>query len=589
MKKRLFCLSACTCLLLACMPAARAQNPVVQTIYTADPAPLVYHDTLFLYTGHDEDRSTWFVMKDWHLYATTDMVNWTDRGSPLSLHTFAWAEKDAWAGHCVQRNGKFYFYAPVNARGAGMSIGVAVADRPAGPFRDLLGKPLLTGGWGYIDPCVFMDNDGQAYLYWGNPHLYYVKLNPDMQSYDTTVGIVRVPLTDAAFKWRILEAHHTFAWAGAINGAASHSIRNKADNAYDWYVSATDKATGQPVIAVGKGDKAIGPFRDVLGKPFVTAHCEGRNINPTVLTDEAGQRWLTWGTDQLWQVKLNPDGISYDSSYGIREVPASRQQWFAEKITATVNSTEKRVTTYEEGPWLYKRNRQYYLFYPAGGVPEHLAYSTATAPTGPWQYRDTVMDIIRQGGAFTNHPGVVDYKGKTYLFYHNGALPGGGGFNRSVCVDELHFAADGSVRRVTPSAGLQQATGKLNPYRRVEAETIAWEQGVETAGNDSTGIYVTDISNGDYIKVREVDFGSGAVSFEARVAPVAGGTIEIRTGSADGPLLGTCVVNRTGNPPAWTTASCRLTKATGVHDLFLVFRGSGNELFRFDWWKCTRK
>src|SRR4051794_38478163 len=86
--------------------AVISQNPVIQTVYTADPAPMVYNDTLYLYTGHDEDKSTWFTMKDWKCYTTTDMVNWTDHGTPLSLKTFSWAKKDAWAGQCVFRNGK---------------------------------------------------------------------------------------------------------------------------------------------------------------------------------------------------------------------------------------------------------------------------------------------------------------------------------------------------------------------------------------------------------------------------------------------------------------------------------------------------
>jgi arabinoxylan arabinofuranohydrolase len=158
-----------------------AQNPIIQTIFTADPAPMVYNDTLYLYTGHDEDKSTWFTMKDWHVYSTTDMVNWTDRGCRLSLKTFNWVSRDAWAGQCIFRDGKFYWYVPMNqSNGGGMAIGVAVSDRPIGPFKDALGKPMVSGGWGYIDPTVFIDDDGQAYLYWGNPNLYYVKLNKDM-------------------------------------------------------------------------------------------------------------------------------------------------------------------------------------------------------------------------------------------------------------------------------------------------------------------------------------------------------------------------------------------------------------------------
>src|SRR5436309_1315282 len=89
---------------------ARADNPIVQTIYTADPAPLVYNGRVYLYTGHDEDNSTYFTMKEWRVWSSADMVNWTDHGSPLNLASFSWAGNNAWAGQTVYRNGKFYWY-----------------------------------------------------------------------------------------------------------------------------------------------------------------------------------------------------------------------------------------------------------------------------------------------------------------------------------------------------------------------------------------------------------------------------------------------------------------------------------------------
>ena len=142
-----------------------AQNPIIQTNYTADPAPMVYNDKVYLYTTHDEDNSTWFTMNDWRLYTTSDMVNWTDHGAVLSYTDFSWAKGDAWAPQCIERGGKFYMYVPVisriNNRGA---IGVAVADSPYGPFYDPLGKPLVQSEWGDIDPTVFIDDDGQAYV-----------------------------------------------------------------------------------------------------------------------------------------------------------------------------------------------------------------------------------------------------------------------------------------------------------------------------------------------------------------------------------------------------------------------------------------
>jgi len=566
---------------------SKAQNPIVQTNYTADPAPMVYNGTVYLYTSHDEDKTVrnFFTMNDWRCYSSTDMVNWTDHGPILSYKVFEWSRGDAWAGQCIYRNGKFYYYLPVNQKNGGNAIGVAVSDSPTGPFKDALGKPLLTG-YGYIDPTVYIDDDGQAYLYWGNPFLWYAKLNQDMISYDQKVGVVQVPLTEQSFKLRTIDAHKTFAWAKSIDGSASHSVRGTG-NKYYWYVSAIDKTTNKKVIGVAVGDKAIGPFTDLLGKPLITEHCGEGNINPTVIVDNNRISYLTWGDSDLWYAKLNSDMISYDQTAGIEQIPADKKDGFVSKIKGTVYSTEKRTTTYEEGPWFFKRNGKYYVLYPAGGVPEHFAYSTSTGPTGPWVYGDTIMQVIKEGGAFTNHPGYIDFKGKSYLFYHNGALPGGGGFKRSVCIEPFTFNADGSIPLIAPTkGGVKESAANLNPFVRVEAETIAWEEGIETAKDEKIGVYVTDISNGDYIKVRSVDFGKGAKSFDANVASATGsGSIEIHVDSTTGKLLGTCVVKSTGGATNWTVQSCKVTKVQGVHDIYFVFKGGEGNLFNFDWWK----
>lgn len=564
---------------------AQAQNPIVQTNYTADPAPMVHNGTVYLYTTHDEDKTVrnFFTMNDWRCYSSTDMVNWTDHGAIFSYKDFSWSRGDAWAGQCVYRNGKFYFYVPVNQKNGGNAIGVAVSDSPTGPFKDALGAPLLVG-YGYIDPCVFIDDDGQAYLYWGNPHLWYVKLNQDMVSYDQKTGIVQVPLTDESFKLRTIDAHKTFAWASSIDGRASHSIKGP-NNKYYWFVSAVDKATNKKVIALGVGDQAIGPFNDVLGKPFITEHCGDGNINPTVIIDSDKQPFLTWGESELWYAKLNADWVSYDQTTGIGLIPADKKEWFASKIKGTVNSTEKRTTTYEEGPWVFKRNSKYYLLYPAGGVPEHLAYSTNKSATGPWVYGDTIMRVIPKDGAFTNHPGYIEFKGKSYLFYHNAGLSGGGGFKRSVCIEPFIFNADGTIPLMeSTKEGVTESASPLNPFQRTEAETIGWEEGIETAKDSTIGVYVTDISNGDYIKVRSVDFGKGAKSFEASVASTSsGGAIEIRLDGKDGKLLGTLNISATGG--TWKILSTKMEKTKGIHDLYFVFKGGEGNLFNFDWWQ----
>ncbi len=425
--------------------APRADNPIVQTIYTADPAPIVHNGRVYVYTGHDEDGSTWFTMREWRVYSSADMVNWTDHGSPLSLSTFSWARQDAWAGQCIQRNGRFYWYVPIVASNGSQSIGVAVSDSPTGPFTDPLGRPLISGA--EIDPTVFIDDNGQAYLYYGNPNLWYVRLNSDMISYSGSP--TRVNLTTQGFGTRS-------------------------------------------------------------------------------------------GTD--------------------------------------------RPTSYEEAPWLFKRGSLYYMMFAGGPVPEHIAYSTGSSATGPWTYRGVIMPT--QGGSFTNHAGIVDFAGNSYFFYHNGALPGGGGFTRSVAVERFTYNADGTIPRLNMTTGGPPAVANLNPFNTVEAETIAWEVGVETERCNEGGMNVSNISNGDYIKVKSVDFGTGATSFQARVASAtSGGNIQIRLGSTSGTLVGTCAVPGTGGWQTWTTVNCNVSGATGVRDVFFVFTGGSGNLFNFNWWK----
>ena len=123
--------------LFAAQPSTSfADNPIVQTLYTADPAAMVHDGILYLYTTHDEDVTinNFFTMNDWRVYSSTDVVNWTDHGSPLHYSAFAWARGDAWASQAISRNGRFYYYAPLVRTNGGSAIGVAVAESPIGPL-----------------------------------------------------------------------------------------------------------------------------------------------------------------------------------------------------------------------------------------------------------------------------------------------------------------------------------------------------------------------------------------------------------------------------------------------------------------------
>lgn len=171
-----------------------AQNPFITTMYTADPSARVFNDVLYVYPSHDPDNAEWFDMVDWHVFSTTDMENWIDHGVALDIKDVKWATKYAWAPDCIQANDKYYFYFPTDQ----FHIGVAVSDKPTGPFVDPLGKPLIsmdTKGVvcnrDFIDPGVFIDDDGQAYLYMGQLVVNAIKLNKNMISYDGEVHLLK--------------------------------------------------------------------------------------------------------------------------------------------------------------------------------------------------------------------------------------------------------------------------------------------------------------------------------------------------------------------------------------------------------------
>ena len=428
------------CGLLNCLNV-NAQRPIIQTKYTADPAPMVYNDTVFLYTTHDEDDAEGFKMQDWLLYTSTDMVNWTDHGVVASLKSFDWVKRDngAWAEQVVERNGKFYMYCPIHGNG----IGVLVSDSPYGPFKDPLGKPLVwqKEHWDDIDPTVFIDEDGQAYMYWGNPNCYYVKLNEDMISYSGDI------------------------------------------------------------------------------------------------------------------VKL-----------------------------------KKTPEHYQEGPWFYKRNGHYYLAFASTCCPEGIGYAMSDSPTGPWKTKGYIMRPTERTRG--NHPGIMDYKGKSYVFGLNYDLlkleTNTHYERRSVSVAEMHYNEDGTIQEVPYWADTKlEQIGTFNPFRKVEAETMAWGYGLKTAPNADKSLSVVDVNNGEYICVRGVNFGKNkARCFEVSALPLEGGNLKIRLDAPDGKIVGNVNIPQGNETSKYELYSCEVNAVSGIHDLYLSFEGENNkDLFELDYWK----
>jgi beta-xylosidase len=179
-------------------------NPVIRHKFTADPAAIVHNGKVYLYTGHDQAplREQRYVMNEWLCFSSSDLKTWNEHPSPLNVKNFAWAKADAWASQVIEKDGKFYWYVSVeHASINGKAIGVAVADNPAGPFKDARGSALITNDmttktkitWDDIDPSVFIDDDGQAYLFWGNTTLHYAKLKSNMIELDGPIQQIEVP------------------------------------------------------------------------------------------------------------------------------------------------------------------------------------------------------------------------------------------------------------------------------------------------------------------------------------------------------------------------------------------------------------
>lgn len=166
---------------------AYSQNPVIRDQFTADPTARVFNGKMYLFPSHDIPapesfpRKDWFCMADYHVFSSSNLTDWTDHGVIVSQEKVDWVNPTSfsmWAPDCIERNGKYYFYFPANLKtGRGFGIGVAIADKPEGPY---VPQPEPIAKVRGIDPSVFIDKDGQAYIYYSMGRIFAARLKENM-------------------------------------------------------------------------------------------------------------------------------------------------------------------------------------------------------------------------------------------------------------------------------------------------------------------------------------------------------------------------------------------------------------------------
>lgn len=412
------------------------------------------------------------------------------------------------------------------------------------------------------DPASLV-HDGRFYIYAGRDQAAETGTWFSMEEWRVYSSTDMFNWTDHGPRLRPLD----FEWANA-DAWASQCIQHNGK--FYWYVSTNHKDIKGKAIGVAVGDSPLGPFKDARGTALITNDMTPNqgdfdDIDPSVFVDDDGQGYMFWGNGKCKYVKLNADMISFSDSINYVDVPK-----------------------FGEAPWLHKHNGVYYLSY-SSSLPSTIEYCTSDSPTGPWTYGGRLLEPVEN--CATSHQAISTFQDRWYFVYHNGALPTGGNHRRSVCVEEFTYNEDGSISLLTStSEGITSAVSTFNPYQRVEAETIAWAEGVGTQDSDA-GVVITDIHEGDFIKVRNVDFGrKGAKRFKASIASTSDqGRIEIRLDALDGLLIGTCEIPETGSLTNWEEATVELNKFKGIHDVYFVFKGASTEgMFDFDYWQFEK-
>jgi len=332
-------------------------------------------------------------------------------------------------------------------------------------------------------------------------------------------------------------------------------------------------------IGVAVADNPLGLFKDPIGKKLVETNTPGvmpaQNMwlfDPMTFIDDDGQAYMYFGgngDNNVRVIKLNRDMISVDGP----AIPLIAQNFF-------------------EASWMHKNNGIYYFSYSSNPRAQmRIDYMKSNNPTSGFTYGGVISNQPPLNDN-NNHQAIFKFNGTWYEAYHNRIvakevkIPAT--YKRNLCLDMFKHNPDGTIEVMINTVDGVKQVSYLNPFERVEAETFNSQKGIKTEVCNNGGMNVCNIKNGDWIKVKGVDFGkSGVKTFSAAIAGNSG-QIEIILDSLSVKPIGVCQVTSTEGAQQWKTISCKVNKVQGIHDLFFVFKGGKGNLFNFDWWKFYR-
>ncbi|AOZ94667.1 arabinoxylan arabinofuranohydrolase [Paenibacillus crassostreae] len=467
----------------------------------------------------------------------------------------------------------------------------------------LKGNPLVSHKFG-ADPYALVYKD-RVYLYMTNDVFEYDESGSVKDNTYANINKLSVISSDDLVNW----TDHGVVDVAGPAGAAKWATQSWAPAAVHKVIDGKDKffiyfANNASNIGVLTSDSPTGPWIDPIGKPLLTRETPGVEkvtwlFDPAVLVDDNGKGYIYFGGGI-------PDGQE--------EMPnTARVMELGKDMTSVLGEAQPIPAPYMfENSGINKVNGKYYYTYCSNfydgvrpdGSPQagQIAYMVSDSPMGPWTYEGMILKnpvhFFDIGG--NNHHAIFEFHGSWYIAYHAQTLSKAMGVPkgyRSTHLNQVFFNADGTIQEIIANyEGVKQLKA-LNPYVRVEAETIGWNAGINTeaivddAQAHSANRAVTDIDNGDWIALSNVDFGTkGASSFTASVASgSSSSSIEIRLDSPDGKLIGELSIPAGNGLDQFNELQTEIKGADGVHHLFLVFRGETNrKLIKFDYWQVHR-